>query len=155
GTLVVYIGLVFDTQWLLDHGGWGKASGYNTFFNQNPIPGTGPYVVTTVQENSFVKFQQNPNYWGNSLSAAEIAADPYLDPGHAKTVVVQTVPTDPSRYTDLTTGAAQIAGILSQDYGTVVNDPTYGHFLFPDQAAVFVGIAMNTHRSPTNITAVR
>src|SRR5262249_25939668 len=65
------------------------------------------------------------------------------------------VPTDPSRYTDLTTGAAQIAGILSQDYGTVVNDPTYGHFLFPDQAAVFVGIAMNTHRSPTNITAVR
>ncbi len=155
GTMVVYIGLVFDTQWLLDHGGFGTASGYNTYFNQHPIPGTGPYTVTQVSENSFVKFAQNPDYWGNSLSAAQIAADPYLDPGHAKTVLVQTVPTDTSRFTDLTTGSAQVVGILSQNYGTVVNDPAYHHFLFPDQAAVFVGIAMNTHRSPTNITAVR
>jgi ABC-type transport system substrate-binding protein len=156
GTLVVYIGLIFDTQWLLDHGGFGTASGYNSLFNQNPIPGTGPYTVTQVSEGSFVKFTQNPNYWGNSLTAAQIAADPYLDPGHAKTVVVQTIPTDTSRYTDLTTGAAQIAGILAQDYGTVVNNPaTYGVFNFPSSAAVFVGIAMNTQRSPTNITAVR
>jgi len=156
GTLVVYIGLIFDTQWLLDHGGFGTASGYNSYFNQHPIPGTGPYVVTQVQENSFVKFAQNPSYWGNSLTAAQVAADPYLDPGHAKTVVVQTIPTDTSRYTDLSTGQAQIAGILAQDYGTVINNPTtYGTFNFPSSAAVFVGIAMNTQRSPTNITAVR
>ena len=156
GTLVVYIGLIFDTQWLLDHGGFGTSSGYNSYFNQNPIPGTGPYVVSQVSEGAFVKFTQNPNYWGNSLTAAQIAADPYLDPGHAKTVVVQTVATDTTRYTDLTTGAAQIAGILAQDYGTVVSNPaTYGVFNFPSSAAVFVGIAMNTHRSPTNITAVR
>jgi len=156
GTMVVYIGLIFDTQWLLDHGGFGTASGYNSYFNQHPIPGTGPYTVTQVSENSFVKFAQNPNYWGNSLTAAQIAADPYLDPGHAKTVVVQTIPTDTSRYTDLSTGAAQIAGILTQNYGTVVANPSvYGVFNFPSTAAVFVGIAMNTHRSPTNITAVR
>jgi len=156
GTLVVYIGLIFDTQWLLDHGGFGTSSGYNSYFNQNPIPGTGPYVVTQVSEGAFVKFAQNPHYWGDSLTAAQIAADPYLDPGHAKTVVVQTVATDTTRYTDLTTGAAQIAGILAQDYGTVVSSPaTYGVFNFPSSAAVFVGIAMNTHRSPTNITAVR
>ncbi len=156
GTLVVYIGLIFDTQWLLDHGGFGTASGYNSYFNQNPIPGTGPYTVTQVSEGAFVKFAQNPNYWGNSLTAAQIAADPYLDPGHAKTVVVQTVATDTTRYTDLTTGSAQIAGILAQDYGTVVSNPTtYGVFNFPSSAAVFVGIAMNTQRSPTNITAVR
>ena len=156
GTLVVYIGLIFDTQWLLDHGGFGTASGYNSYFNQHPIPGTGPYVVTQVSEGSFVKFAQNPNYWGNSLTAAQIAADPYLDPGHARTVVVQTIPTDTSRYTDLSTGAAQIAGILTQDFPTVLNNPsTYGVFNFPSSAAVFVGIAMNTQRSPTNITAVR
>ncbi len=156
GTLVVYIGLVFDTQWLLDHGGWGTPAQYNSYFNQHPIPGTGPYTVTQVQENSFVKFQQNPNYWGNSLSAAQIATDPYLDPGHAKTVVVNANFDDVSRFTDLSTGKAQIAGILSQDYGQITGNPsTYGTFLFPDKAAVFVGIPMNTHRSPTNITAVR
>jgi len=156
GTMVVYIGLIFDTQWLLDHGGFGTASGYNSYFNQHPIPGTGPYVVTQVSEGSFVKFAQNPSYWGDSLTAAQIAADPYLDPGHAKTVVVQDIPTDTSRFTDLTTGAAQIAGILTQDYSTVVNNPsTYGTFSFPSSAAVFVGIAMNTQRAPTNITAVR
>jgi len=156
GTMVVYIGLMFDTQWLLDHGGFGTASGYNPYFNQHPIPGTGPYTVTQVSENAFVKFSQNPSYWGNNLTAAQIAADPYLDPGHAKTVVVQTIPTDTARYTDLSTGQAQIAGILTQDYQSVVNNPsTYGVFNFPSSAAVFVGIAMNTHRSPTNITAVR
>jgi peptide/nickel transport system substrate-binding protein len=156
GTLVVYIGLVFDTQWLLDHGGFGTASGYNSYFNQHPIPGTGPYVVSQVSEGAFVKFTQNPNYWGNSLTAAQIAADPYLDPGHAKTVVVQTIPTDTSRFTDLSTGAAQISGILTQDYSTVIGNPTtYGTFNFPSSAAVFVGIAMNTQRAPTNNVAVR
>jgi len=156
GTLVVYIGLIFDTQWLLDHGGFGTASGYNSYFNQHPIPGTGPYVVTQVSEGAFVKFQQNPNYWGDSLTAAQIAADPYLDPGHAKDVVVQTVPTDTSRFTDLTTGAAQISGILTADYPTILANPsTYGTFNFPDSSAVFVGIAMNTQAAPTNITAVR
>ncbi|MDA4124903.1 MAG: ABC transporter substrate-binding protein [Thaumarchaeota archaeon] len=156
GTLIVYIGLIFDTQWLLDHGGWGTPAQYNTYFNQHPIPGTGPYTVTQVQENAFVKFQQNSNYWGNSLTAAQIAADPYLDPGHAKTVVVNANFDDVSRFTDLSTGKAQIAGILSQDYGQITSNPsTYGNFLFPDHSAVFVGIAMNTHRSPTNITAVR
>jgi len=156
GTMVVYIGLIFDTQWLLDHGGFGTASGYNSYFNQHPIPGTGPYTVTQVSEGSFVKFAQNPAYWGDSLSAAQIAADPYLDPGHAKTVVVQTIPTDTSRYTDLSTGAAQISGILTQDFQNVLNNPsTYGVFNFPSTAAVFVGIAMNTQRAPTNITAVR
>jgi len=156
GTLVVYIGLIFDTQWLLDHGGFGTASGYNPYFNQHPIPGTGPYTVTQVSEGAFVKFAQNPNYWGDSLTPAQIAADPYLDPGHAANVVVQTVPTDTSRFTDLSTGSAQIAGILTQDYATVLANPsTYGTFNFPSSAAVFVGFALNTQRSPTNITAVR
>src|SRR6267143_528512 len=136
GTLIVYVGLVFDTQWLLQHGGWGTPSQFNSYFNLNPIPGTGPYKVTQVVENSFVKFTQDPNYWGKSLSAAQLAADPYLDPGHAKNVVVNANFDDVSRFTDLSTGKAQIAGILSQDYGQILSNPnTYGHFLFPDKAA--------------------
>ena len=68
GTLTVYAGLIFDTQYVLDHGGFGTPTSYNPYLNQNPIPGTGPYVITQVSEASYVKFQQNPNYWGNSLT---------------------------------------------------------------------------------------
>jgi len=156
GTLVVYVGLMFDVQWLLDHGGFGTPVQMNTYFNQNPIPGTGPYVVSGFSEQSYVAFTQNPSYWGANLTAAQIQANPYLDPGHVKNVVVKANFNDLSRYTDLSSGQAQIAGILSQDLPLVQANPTqYGVFQFPSKAAVFVGIAMNTQRYPTNITAVR
>jgi hypothetical protein len=73
-----------------------------------------------------------------------------------KTVVVNANFNDVSRYTDLSTGQAQIAGILSQGLPLMQAKPSqYGIFQFPSKAAVFVGIAMNTQRYPTNITAVR
>jgi peptide/nickel transport system substrate-binding protein len=156
GTLVVYVGLMFDTQWLLDHGGFGTPAQMNTYFNQNPIPGTGPYTVSGFSENNYVQFTQSPSYWGDSLTAAQIKGNAYVDPGHVKTVVVKANFDDVSRYTDLTTGQAQIAGILAADLPSVQANPsTYGIFQFPSKAAVFVGIAMNTQRYPTNITAVR
>jgi ABC-type transport system substrate-binding protein len=156
GTLIVYVGLIFDTQWLLDHRGFGTPAAFNSYFNDHPIPGTGPYVFAGYSENVYAKFTQNPNYWGSSLSAADIKGNPYLDPGHAATVIVNFKSSDIARYTDLSTGQAQIAGILSQDYRLVLANPSkYGEFLFPDKAAVYVAVAMNTHRSPTNITAVR
>ncbi len=156
GALVVYVGLMFDTQWLLDHGGFGTPVQMNTYFNENPIPGTGPYVVSGFSENSYVQFTQNPGYWGADLTAAQVQANPYLDPGHVKNVVVKANFNDVSRYTDLSSGQAQIAGILSQDLPLAQAKPSqYGVFQFPSKAAVFVGIAMNTQRSPTNITAVR
>ncbi len=87
-TLVSYEGLIFDGQWALQHGGIGNASGFNSYFNQNPIPATGPYSVTKVSEDNYVEFSQNPTYWGASLSASQLAVDPYLSPGNVKTVVV-------------------------------------------------------------------
>jgi ABC-type transport system substrate-binding protein len=155
GTLVVYVGLIFDTQWLLQHGGFGTPAAFNTYFNQHPIPGTGPYVVTGLAENAYYKFTQNANYWGRNLSAADVRGNPYIDPGHVKNVIVNSKFDDIARYTDLSTGQAQIAGILSQDYRVVLANPKYSEFLFPDKAAVYVAVAMNTKRSPTNITAVR
>jgi ABC-type transport system substrate-binding protein len=156
GTLVVYNGLIFDTQWLLDHGGFGTPAQFNTYFNQHPIPGTGPYVVTAVSENSFVKFTQSSSYWGANLTPAQISANPYISPGQAKNVIVNAKFDDVARYTDLSTGQAQIAGILSQDWPLVTANPSeYSYFQFPAKAAVFVGIALNTQRYPTNITAVR
>ncbi|MDA4121601.1 MAG: ABC transporter substrate-binding protein [Thaumarchaeota archaeon] len=155
GTLVVYVGLIFDSQFVLDHGGFGAPGSENTYFNQNTIPGTGPYVVSSFSENSFIKFTQNPSYWGDSLTAAQVKGNPYLDPGHAANVIVNAKSDDITRYNDLQSGQAQIAGILSQNYALVLQNSKYSEFNFPSKAAVFVGLAMNTQRSPTNITAVR
>ena len=60
-----------------------------TFFNTNVIPGTGPYMVAPngVSPNeAYVKFVKNPNYWGDSLTPAQIAANEYLDPATSKTL---------------------------------------------------------------------
>ena len=152
----VYTGLIFDTQWLLEHGGFGTPTLYNSYFNQHPIPGTGPYTVTGVSEDAYVQFQQNPTYWGNSLTAAQIQANPYLDPGHAKNVIVKWVQDDVTRYADLSSGAAQVSAILAQNWPLVQQNPnTYSYFTMPANSMLFVGIDMNTLRYPTNITAVR
>ena len=47
---------VYDAQYVMDNGGPGTPTQYNTAFDLNPIPGTGPYVVTGALENSYVKF---------------------------------------------------------------------------------------------------
>jgi ABC-type transport system substrate-binding protein len=152
----VFTGLLFDTQWALNHGGFGTPALFNTYFNQHPIPGTGPYMVTSVSEDSNVQFTQNPTYWGANLTAAQIQANPYLDPGHAKNVIVKWVQDDVTRYSDLSSGAAQVAAILAEDWPLIQNNlNTYSYFSMPAKSMLFVGMAMNTQRYPTNITAVR
>jgi peptide/nickel transport system substrate-binding protein len=155
-TLVAFVGLIFDTQYVLQNGGFGTPVTFNTNFNQKPIPGTGPYVVTDVSENSYVKFAKNPTYWGDSLTAADIQANAYLDPGHVQNVIINAKSDDVARFTDLSTGAAQISGIESQNWPQVLKSPDkYGYFVMPDASMAFVGISMNTHRYPTNITDFR
>jgi len=150
-TLVVFVGLIFDTQYVLQNGGFGTPASMNTYFNQHPIPGTGPYVVTDMSEGSYVKFAQNPTYWGKDLGPADIQANPYLDPGHVKNVIINVKPDDVARYADLSTGAAQISGIQTQNWPLVLANPDkYGYFVMPDATMCFVGIAMNTHRYPTD-----
>jgi len=159
GTLVVFQGLVFDTQWLLDHGGFGLPGTYNSYFNSNPIPGTGPYVVTSVSTNSFVKFSKNPTYWANNMTAAQLQGNEYLDPGHAQNVVVQVKADDFARFTDLqgsTAASPVISTILDQDWPTVIGSPqTFAYSTVPQKSMLINGIAMNVLRYPTNITAVR
>jgi len=155
-TLVAFVGLIFDTQYVLQNGGFGTPASFNTNFNQKPIPGTGPYVVTDVSENSYVKFAKNPTYWGINLSPADVQANAYLDPGHVQNVIIYSKSDDVARFTDLSTGAAQISGIQSQNWPQVLKSPDkYGYFTMPDASMAFVGISMNTHRYPTNITAFR
>ncbi len=156
GTFIAFQGLIFDTQWVLDHGGFGTPSQFNTLFNLRPIPGTGPYVVTAASENNYAKFAQDPNYWGRSLTAAQIKANPYLDPGHVKNVVVNVKSADIARYTDLSTGATQVSSILAENWPLIANNPgRFGYSTVPAASSLVVGISLNTHRYPTNITAVR
>ena len=156
GTLVVYCGLIYDTQWLLQNGGFGTPTAFNSYFNQHPIPGTGPYVVTGMSENSYVKFAQNPTYWGANLTAAEIAEQPLFDPGHARTVIVDYKPDDVARYTDLSTGTAQIADIENPDWNLITQNPqTYSYFKPPPWSGEVALVGLNTHEYPTNITLVR
>jgi ABC-type transport system substrate-binding protein len=159
GTMVVFQGLIFDTQWLLQHGGFGPPGVYNSYFNNNPIPGTGPYVVSSVSVNSYVQFTKNPSYWGDSLNATQLAADEYADPGHVQNVIVQVKSDDFARYTDLQGSSATnpvISTILDQNWPNVIGNPsTYAYSTVPQKSMLIVGAALNVLRYPTNITAVR
>ena len=155
GVLVVYDGLMFDTQWLLDHGGFGTPTTYNSYFNHNPIPGNGPYVVTQVAENNYVSFTQNPTYWGDTLTPAQLAFQPLWDPGHAKNVIVYDKPDDIARYTDLSTGAAQIATIETQDFNLITSNSQYSYFVNPPWNGEVALMGLNVNDYPTNITDVR
>jgi len=88
GIFVIYAGLIFDTQWVLDNGGFGTPAAFNSYFNQHPIPGTGPYEVTKVVEGSYVSLTQNPTYWGKDLSPQQLAMQPVFDPEQAKNVLI-------------------------------------------------------------------
>jgi ABC-type transport system substrate-binding protein len=154
--LIGFVGLLFDTQYVLQNGGFGTPAQYNTAFNQKPIPGTGPYVVAAVEEGSYAKFTQNPTYWGSNLTPADIQANPYLDPGHVKNVIINAKTDDVARYTDLSSGGAQIAGIMTENFPLVQANPDkYSYVTFPDVSMAFTAIALNVLRYPTNITAFR
>jgi len=127
----------------------------STPISTNPIPGTGPYVPTEVVLNSHVSFQKNPTYWGNSLSPAEIAGNPVLNPGQATTVVIYAKTDDLARYTDLSTGAAQIVAINSNDWNLVTHNSQYAYFVMPDGVPDLQALAMNTHMAPTDNVWVR
>jgi ABC-type transport system substrate-binding protein len=155
-TLPDFIGLLYDVQYVLQNGGFGNLTAVNPYFNLHPPPGTGPYVVTGVQSGSYVSFTQSTTYWGKNLTAAQIQANPYLDPGHVKNVIIYAKTDDLARYTDLSDGAAQISAVESANFPLVLANPSkYGVFRMPSNDMLFLGIAMNTHRYPTNITDFR
>jgi ABC-type transport system substrate-binding protein len=155
GTLLTFCGLMFDSQWVLDNGGFGTPASINPYFNQHPIPGSGPYVITQVSEQSYVKFTQDPNYWANRLNSSPPSGQPYLDPGHVKNVIVYYKQDDVARYTDLSTGATQLSDIQQSDWSLVANNPQYAYVKSPAWSALIYVMSLNTQLYPTNITAVR
>ena len=155
GAFVVFDGLIFDVQWLLQNGGFGTPTSFNSYFNQHPIPGTGPYTVTQVVQNSYVKFSQNQKYWGKSLSAAEIAAQPIWDPGHAANVIVYYKPNNIARVTDLQNKVVHISAVEPSEWPVITANPSFSFVEQPPWAGEVSLLGLNGHVYPTNITAVR
>jgi ABC-type transport system substrate-binding protein len=113
-------------------------------------------MVGQVAEQSYVKFTQNPNYWGRNLTEAQIAANPMLDPGHVKTVIVYAKLDDVARYTDLSTGAAQMVAIRTGDWNLIQSNPDkFSYLTLPAWSPLITAIPINTQTYPTNITDVR
>jgi len=154
GLLSGFLGLLFDCQWALEHGGFGAPGQFNPYFDDHPIPGTGPYMVTEVHLNSDVKFEQSPNYWGKTLAANEIAANPLLSPGQVKTVVVYAKSDDLARYTDLKTGTAHISAVKATNFELVKDDPKYAYFAVEVPAQI-TAMAINTEIAPTDNADLR
>jgi len=154
GTLPGWLGLTFDPMYVLQHGGTGPAGQINPYFNTHAMPGTGPYVETKIDAPVYAEFEKNPDYWGNNLTAGQVAANPILDPGHYNTIIVQDKSDDISRYVDLTSGTAQIAAVETSDFQLIQSNPAYG-FMTLKYPAGEERMAMNTQISPTNNTDVR
>ncbi|MDA4130478.1 MAG: ABC transporter substrate-binding protein [Thaumarchaeota archaeon] len=157
GTLVAEIGCIYDAQYLLQHGAFGTPTAYNTYFNLNAIPGTGPYMVTQVSDNQFVAFTQNPTYWGKNLPESTVTSNPTIDPGHVKDVLAKVVPDPTTRYIDLSTGAAQIISPPGKsNFRLILASPDkYGYPAIPPNAGLISVESLNTKIYPTNITDVR
>jgi peptide/nickel transport system substrate-binding protein len=156
GLMIAWVGEVFDSQYVLVHGGPGTPTAVNVYFNTNPIPGTGPYVISQIAEQSFAVFTQNPAYWGKSLSAQQIQINPALDPGHVKNIVIYYKPDDLSRYVDLSSGKAQLAAIGAADWNSITSNPAkYSYFKVPKFSTLEALYSLNTQSYPTNITDVR
>jgi ABC-type transport system substrate-binding protein len=150
-------GMIYDAQYVLNHGGppvYGTPA--MSFYTSNAVPGTGPYTIAQYVQNAHITFDQNPTYWGANLTPAQVAANPLLDPGHVKQVVIYYKADDLARYTDLSKGAVQIATIESQDWNLITSNPsTYGWVTFPPWANIVSFLAFNVNEYPTNITDVR
>ncbi len=156
-TLLNTVGWMWDPSYFAQHEGIstpGAVEAVSSFFNTNSVPGTGPYVETSIQTNAYIIFHKNPTYWGSNLTSAQIAANPVLDPGHYSTILVQYKPDDVARYTDVTSGAVQMAAVLTSNLDLVLNNPTY-KIATENYSATANFLVFNTQIFPTNITLVR
>ena len=151
------VALIYDAQWVLEHGGFGTPTAVNTYEVNNPTPGTGPYMVTGALPNGYQRFTQNPTYWGDRLNSCPDSRQiQFWIRVMSENIIINYKPDEISRYVDLSTGAAQIAAIGSSTLSLVLGNPNqYGVVLAPPWGSIVTPIFFNTQKYPTNITAVR
>ncbi len=157
GTLQALTGCMYDAQYLLQNGAFGTPTAVNDYFNLNAIPGTGPYMVSGVQQDQFVQFTQNPTYWGKDLPESTIVSNPVIDPGHVKNILIRVVPDPTARYIDLSSGTAQmIDPTQASIFKIILSQPSkFGYVTMPPSSGEMALASFNTQIYPTNITDVR
>ncbi len=157
GTLQALLACIYDAQYLLQNGAFGTPTSLNTYFNTNAIPGTGPYMVTSVSNLQYVGFTQNPTYWGKNLPESTIVSNPVIDPGHVKNILVKVVSSPTSEYIDLSSGTAQMTDPLGGAVFSLIlaNPEKFGYVTMPPASGEMALESFNTQIYPTNITDVR
>jgi peptide/nickel transport system substrate-binding protein len=152
-----YILEMYDPVYIMENGGPGAPGTPNSYFIGHMPPGTGPYVVESVIESSRMVFVKNDDYWGRSLTPAEVAANPILDPGHFETIVVKYIPDNSVRYLDLMKGEAHLAPITGSNFQLILQSksPDYKWVTWGAYSATVVFMSMHTQRYPTSIRDVR
>ncbi len=148
-------GMMFDPTYMFQHGGPGTDGNLNPAFNLTPLPGTGPYMVTGATFQSSVQFTQYSSYWGDSLTAAQIAANPILNPGSYKNVIIYDVTSATTNLLNLQNGNVQLATVTGSNFQLVNSESsTYGLAVIKHPATLD-WMFMNNQIFPTNITDVR
>jgi ABC-type transport system substrate-binding protein len=144
----------WDPTYVMQHGGIGTPTTPNSYFDLNPAPGTGPYEVQKAVYQQYVLFQKNPYYWGDNLTTSQVSGNILLSPGYYNTVQVNNVPSDATRYVDLTTGKAQIAFLPNSELPIIQSNNAYG-LVFFKAPAITESLDYNIYQYPLNITDVR
>jgi ABC-type transport system substrate-binding protein len=154
-TFTGFQGMIFDPTYMFKNGGPGIVGTPNPNFNEAPIPGTGPYMVTSSTFQSNVQFTQYSHYWGDNLSTAQIAENPILDPGHYKNVIVYDKTNPATSLLDLQNGNTQISAVSGSNFQLINSQLNAYGIAVIKHPATTVWMFMNNKIFPTNITGVR
>ena len=93
----------------------------NTFGNDAPVVGSGPYQAVEWQTGQFIRFQRNPNYWGTQGAEDQVVIQTFKSPD----TMVQALKSGELDYA-IGVNAAQFDDLKTQPNIAVVNGVTNG-----------------------------
>lgn len=157
-------GAIQDPIYIDSHGGVMNNTGpagnsVLTNFNNNGMPGTGPYAYQPNPNFTccVLTLNKNPNYWGANITTGPDQA------AHIPTIVMKFGLLPDTSIGDFASGNAQIISPpisnLNQSYGEyLANNPrtSFSQLLYNTGYSLGeIGYSMNTQVYPTNITLLR
>lgn len=128
-TLTTPIAYAVDPAVVEAHGGV-SAGQTNSFMAANMV-GTGFYENRTYTLSQSISLQQNPTYWGNSLTSSQL--NDAISPPHIKYIVIEYKSNPSSMISDLSGGQAQIVQLPVTDYTKVKTMSNVNASLLPIQ----------------------
>jgi peptide/nickel transport system substrate-binding protein len=151
-------GAIVDPAYVDSHGGV-QANSVNTYFDSNGGPGTGPYMVKSVESSlSSITLIKNPNYWNHNSTSTT----PNLEAAHIPVVIINYGLPHTDRVEEFATNQAQMSYVSIPFFGQMYNSYQYknlysfNQILFNASPPIgFYALEFNTQRFPTNNTDLR